>query len=98
MTLPTAFKGFQSSDGIIRRLPVKLSKKVALAEWAITLFEPDRVYSEPEVNDLIGQYILDFALIRRMLVEAGKLERDKYGKEYRKVLALSDNPNSLENY
>jgi len=85
MTLPTNFKGFQSSDGIIRRLPVKLSKKVALADWAVTLFETDRVYSEPEVNDLIGQYILDFALIRRMLVEAGKLERDKYGKEYRKV-------------
>jgi hypothetical protein len=62
-----------------------LSKKIALSEWALTLFEENRTYFEPEVNEIIGEYILDFALIRRMLVEAGKLERDKYGKEYRKV-------------
>jgi hypothetical protein len=85
MVLPDQFKNFQSPDGIIRRLPVRLSKKIALSEWALTLFEENRTYSEPEVNEIIGKYILDFALIRRMLVEAGKLERDKYGKEYRKV-------------
>jgi hypothetical protein len=85
MALPDQFKNFQSPDGIIRRLPVRLSKKIALSEWALTLFEENRTYSEPEVNEIIGKYILDFALIRRMLVEAGKLERDKYGKEYRKV-------------
>ena len=85
MVLPDQFKNFQSPDGIIRRLPVRLSKKIALSEWALTLFEENRTYSEPEVNEIIGEYILDFALIRRMLIEAGKLERDKYGKEYRKV-------------
>lgn len=85
MSLPVTFKGFQSPDGVIRRLPVKLSRKIALADWALTLFETGRTYTEPEVNQIIGEYILDFALIRRMLVQAGKLERDKYGREYRKV-------------
>ena len=83
--IPFKFRIFVSADGRIKRLPVKLGKKIELADWAYTLFEADRVYSEREVNDTIGEYIVDFALIRRMLVEAGKLERDKYGYEYRKV-------------
>jgi hypothetical protein len=82
MSIPVTFKGFQSSDGIVRRLPVKLSKKIELADWALTLFEPGVIYSEKQVNEIIGEHILDFALIRRMLVDAGKLQRDAYGKEY----------------
>ncbi len=67
MTLPAVFKGYPSSDGIIRRLPVKLSKKVTLADWALTLFETDSAFIESEANELIGQYILAFDLIRRIL-------------------------------
>jgi len=83
MTIPDAFKGYVGSSGIVSRLPVKLSKKIALADWALTLFEQNVVYTEKEVNEIIGEYILDFALIRRMLVDSSKLERDPYGKEYR---------------
>lgn len=85
MDLPSQFQTYADTDGVIKRLPVKLSKKVALANWALTLFEEGRVYSEREVNDTIGEYILDFALIRRMLVTSGHLNRDPYGREYRKV-------------
>jgi len=75
-TLPAILKTYQAKDGVIRRLPVKLSKKIALADWALTLFEPGVIYSEKQVNEIIGEHILDCALIRRMLVDAGKLERD----------------------
>ena len=86
MTFPNTFKSYIDSSGVVSRLPVKLSKKIALAEWALTLFEQNVVYTEKDVNEIIGEYILDFALIRRMLVEAGELDRDKYGREYRKVV------------
>ena len=83
--LPKEFANFADADGRITRLPVKLGKKVALARWAGDLFELERVYSEREVNEIIGEYIEDFALIRRMLVVAGTLSRDAYGREYRRT-------------
>ena len=83
--LPAQFKNFTDDASRIVRLPVKLSKKIALADWALTLFEFERVYSESQVNEIIGEFVEDFALIRRMLVESGQLERDRYGYEYRRV-------------
>ena len=83
--LPPQFQVYANKDGVIARLPVRLSKKVALANWAVELLEIGVVYSEPEVNDLIGSYIEDFALIRRMLVTSGRLQRDPYGREYRRL-------------
>jgi len=86
MTLPAKYKSFQNSDGLITSLPAKFSKKVELADWALGLFEVGNIYSEQQVNEIIGQYIADFALIRRLLVDDGKLERDAYGREYRRVV------------
>ena len=86
MQLPAEFQNFTDKHGVIRRLPVKLSKKIELANWAAGLFEVGRVYTEREVNELIGTHIEDFALIRRMLVTSGQLVRDDYGREYRRVL------------
>jgi hypothetical protein len=80
--LPDRFHTYVDKSGRITRLPVKLGKKVELSLWALELFEVGRVYSEPEVNEIIGEYIEDFALIRRLLVEDGKLQRDAYGREY----------------
>ena len=86
MDLPQQFSVYKGKQGVINRLPVKLSKKIELANWAAGLFEVGRVYSEGEVNELIGKHIEDFALIRRMLVTSGQLVRDDYGREYRRVL------------
>lgn len=80
------FKNHTDAAGRIVRLPVKLSKKIALADWALELFQAERAYNESEVNEIIGEFIEDFALIRRMLVDSGKLSRDAYGKEYRRVV------------
>lgn len=85
MTLPDQFRNFTNDDGRIERLPVKWSKKVALADWCLELLEPGRIYSEPQINELFEEYVADFALIRRMLVDAGKLYRDAYGREYRRL-------------
>ena len=85
MELPAKFKGFADSDGRITRLPVKLSKKGELAYWLLELIEPGRVYSEKEITALFIEYVDDFALMRRLLVEEGKLLRDPSGAEYRRA-------------
>jgi hypothetical protein len=86
MPLPSEFRTYANTDGRITRLPVKLSKKVALSEWLLTLLDPKVVYAEKEVNEIFEAHVDDFALMRRMLVEAGDLERDRYGYEYRRVI------------
>ncbi|MFM5903871.1 MAG: DUF2087 domain-containing protein [Microbacteriaceae bacterium] len=85
MSIPDQFRSFVNDEGRIERLPVKWSKKVALADWCIELLELGRNYTEPEVNDIFETYVVDFALIRRMLVDSGKLQRDAYGREYQRV-------------
>ena len=90
MSIPAQFRTYVDGEGRIRRMPVKLSKKIELAEWLLTLVEPDRVYSEKELNELFEAHVDDFALMRRMLVESGQLERDRYGYEYRRVIRVED--------
>jgi hypothetical protein len=86
MTIPSKFRGFVDSSGRISRLPVKWGKKAELADWLLEQLEPGRAYSEPELNEIFEEYVDDFALMRRLLVDSGKLERDRYGREYRRVL------------
>lgn len=75
--IPTEFRSFANGEGRITRLPVRLSKKIALSKWLLCLVEPGRRYSEKEISDLFEQYVDDFALMRRMLVESGDLGRER---------------------
>lgn len=86
MSIPAEFRTYLDAEGRITRLPVKLSKKVALSKWLLTLLEPGRTYTEKEINETFLEFVDDFALMRRMLVEAGDLERDSYGYEYRRAV------------
>lgn len=87
MSIPAQFRTFVNADGRITRMPVKMSKKIELSMWLLTLLEPGRAYSEKELNEVFEGYVDDFALMRRMLVESGDLDRDRYGYEYRRVVA-----------
>ena len=77
LLLPTDFKTYANSQGRITRLPVRLSKKIALSKWLLTLVEPGRRYTEKEISELFEQYVDDFALMRRMLIESGDLQRER---------------------
>ncbi len=90
MTVPAQFRTFVNAEGRIQRMPVKLSKKIELSQWLLTLLDAGRVYSEKELNEVFEAYVDDFALMRRMLVESGQLERDRYGYEYRRVVAAAN--------
>ncbi|MEY5023170.1 MAG: hypothetical protein RL569_83 [Actinomycetota bacterium] len=84
------FKTYKDSDGRITRLPAKWSKKVKLSLALLEAFEFDVEYSEPELNEILKAYLDDFALVRRTLVDMGYLERDRYGKSYRRVVKAQE--------
>lgn len=82
MEAPAALRTLIGTDGRIARLPVKLSRKELLADWLLESVEFDREYTEKEINEIFLATVDDYALIRRMLVESGKLNRDAYGYSY----------------
>ena len=81
------FDAFKDSNGRITRLPAKLSRKNKLSIELLEAFEHGVTYTEPELNEILKAHLDDFALVRRTLVDMGLLERDAYGKQYRRVAA-----------
>lgn len=73
-------------DGRIVRLPAQRSKHLVILRWLAEQFAPDRAYSEPEVNELLGRHGEDHATLRRYLVNWGLVTRD--GGVYRRAAAV----------
>lgn len=68
----------------LTHLPVRQHKKLnVLLRWISTFFEPDRLYTEQEVNaHLKAVYETDYVSIRRDLVDFGYLRRERGGGKY----------------
>lgn len=74
------------SRGRLTTIPRKPARREQLlAHLAQTLFEPDRTYSEREVNEALLTVHDDYPALRRFLVVAGRLTRPKDGSSYRRA-------------
>ncbi|MBP3704987.1 MAG: DUF2087 domain-containing protein [Clostridia bacterium] len=60
----------------------KEKKKIVILRRVTAQFEPNRQYTEPEVNAILKAIWDDFATMRRYLIEYGYLDRTKDGKTY----------------
>lgn len=71
-------------NGRLRSLPVKKQKKtLVVLRWVATLFESDKLYTEPEVNTVLKSvYEPDFVSLRRDLIDFGYLRRERGGSKY----------------
>jgi hypothetical protein len=61
--------------GRLLAMPAAHSKRLVVLDHLAGLFEPGRRYPEPEVNELLGRYHPDYAMLRRYLVDDGFLDR-----------------------
>jgi hypothetical protein len=61
--------------GRLLSIPAAYSKRLVVLDHLAGLFEPGRRYPEPEVNQLLGRYHPDYAMLRRYLVDDGFLDR-----------------------
>ena len=64
------------ADGRIARVPARRKVRAAVLLEVVRRFEPGRVYSEREVNDVLLEVHEDFAYLRRELVNYRYLERE----------------------
>jgi hypothetical protein len=61
--------------GRLLSIPAARGKRLVVLDHLAGLFEPGRRYPEPEVNELLGRYHPDYAMLRRYLVDDGFLDR-----------------------
>lgn len=66
---------FFAGDGRLSHVPAKRKSRAAVLLELLTRFEPGRVYTEPEVNQVLLGAHEDFAYLRRELVNYRYLER-----------------------
>lgn len=72
-----------TSNGKIKQLPTKQKKFLVILRWLATLFKPDTMYTEPEVNAILKVvYEFDYVSLRRDLISMGYLRRERGGGKY----------------
>lgn len=76
---------YLSADGRLLAFPAQLKKEEALLRYVVRAFEPDRRYSEKEVNQILAQFSEDTARLRRNLVDFGLMKRQGGGGDYWRV-------------
>jgi len=69
-------------DGTIDKLPPQPAKLRAILDYLVQAFTPGVDYTEKEVNTIIRRFHLDVSGLRRDLVDAGLLARERDGSRY----------------
>lgn len=72
-------------DGTIKQLPPQPRKLKVILEYLIQAFTPGLDYTEKEVNTIIRRFHVDVSGLRRDLVDAGMLARERDGSRYWRV-------------
>ncbi len=80
-------RGFIGSDGKICGMPTKTKRELMVAAIVASAVQPDRAYTEKEINELILSQISfgDYCTVRRDLIDFGFMSRKENCTEYRLV-------------
>jgi len=60
----------------LKEIPARRKKREVVLKWLVTRFEPDVVYTEAQVNEVILHHHPDVFTLRRELVGANLMQRD----------------------
>ena len=63
--------------GRLVQFPAQLKKRLVILRHIAHEFEPERRYTEQEVNQILVEFNEDVASLRRGMIELGLMERDK---------------------
>ena len=75
-------------DGTIKKLPPQPSKLKIILDYLVQAFTPGINYTEKEVNIIIRRFHVDVSGLRRDLVDAGLLDRERDGSRYWRIVPL----------
>jgi hypothetical protein len=75
-------KASLNPDGSIKQIPLQPARLRVILEYLINAFTPGAVYTEKEVNIILKRFNADVSGLRRDLVDAGMLKRERDGSKY----------------
>ena len=61
----------------LKQIPRQWKKREVILRYLVEQFEPDRRYTEKEVNEIISRTHEDYATLRRELVDTGRMARER---------------------
>jgi hypothetical protein len=73
-----------SPEARLEAMPLQPSGRKHLLEYILAQFEPNRVYSEQEVNRIVARFYHDTATVRREFLAEGMMDQ-RMGKYSRRV-------------
>lgn len=81
-------------QGRLTQWPSRMKVQRMAADYLAARFQPDREYTEREVNELLLDWhtFHDWALLRRLLCDWGHMTRERDGTRYRLLSASSRLP------
>lgn len=72
-------------DSTIKQLPPQPAKLKVILAYLVQAFTPGLDYTEKEVNTILRRFHIDVSGLRRDLVDAGMLARERDGSRYWRV-------------
>jgi len=75
-------KNYSLPDGRLKQIPTKQKKFEAILRYVAPAFEPGQHYSEKQVNEILGQFNDDTAVLRRGLIDYQMMGRENDGAVY----------------
>lgn len=75
-------RNFLTSDGRIKDFPAQEKKLEVVLRYVLKSFEPGVRYTEKQVNEILMRFNIDYAFLRRSLIEYRMLARETGGSAY----------------
>ncbi len=75
-------RNFLTSDGRIKDFPAQEKKLEVVLRYVLKSFEPGVRYTEKQVNEILMRFNVDYAFLRRSLIEYRMLAREAGGSAY----------------
>jgi predicted transcriptional regulator len=76
---------YARKDGSLKTIPAQRKKLEAVLRHVVKAFEPDKRYSEKQVNRILSGFHEDTASLRRELVGYGLMKREGGGGDYWRI-------------
>ena len=75
-------RNFLTPDGRIKDFPAQEKKLEVVLRYVLKSFEPGVHYTEKQVNEILMRFNIDYAFLRRSLIEFRMLAREAGGSAY----------------
>lgn len=83
-------KDYLREDGTIEKLPTNRRKLDVILRYISERFDFGKIYTEKQINAVIGALNEDISGLRRDLISVGYLERKRDGSEYWRVKPMDE--------